>query len=158
MLFLVAAAWGEESMLVSTKGRYGLRLMVYLASRYGSGPVGVEVMVRDQGISGNYIHVLLGSLKVSGLVRSLRGRAGGYELTCSPSEITAYDVVVALEGSEKLVECVGDASVCSRSGRCPTRGLWCEIAQAVDGILRGVTLQSLAEDLAGLESGQDYCI
>jgi Rrf2 family protein len=145
-------------MLVSTKGRYGLRLMVSLASRHGSGPVGVEVMSREQGISGNYIHVLLGALKVSGLLRSVRGRDGGYELTRAPSAITAYDVVVALEGPEKLVECVGDASVCRRSGHCRTRGLWCRIAESIDGILRGVTLQDLVDDVSIQEGIVDYCI
>ena len=131
-------------MKMSTKGRYGLRVMVELALHYGRGPLLVEAIARNQGISGKYIHVLVTSLKAAGLVRAVRGPNGGYELTRNPARITAQDVVLALEGGNAPVECVSDASVCSRADRCAAREVWCEVASAIDGVLSGFTLEQLS--------------
>ncbi|MGE5257982.1 MAG: RrF2 family transcriptional regulator [Hyphomicrobiales bacterium] len=129
---------------MSTKGRYGLRVMVELASRFGRGPILVEEIARTQEISGKYIHVLVAGLKSAGLVRAARGPNGGYELTRSPAIITALDVVSALEGKSAPVQCVADASYCPRAGRCAARDVWCEVAAAVDGVLSNLTLEQLA--------------
>lgn len=131
-------------MKMSTKGRYGLRVMVELASRFGHGPVLVEDIAKTQEISGKYIHVLVAGLKSAGLVCAVRGPNGGYALTRSPATITARDVVSALEGQSAPVQCVADASYCPRAGRCATRDVWCEVAAAVDGVLSNLTLEQLA--------------
>lgn len=145
-------------MMMSTKGRYGLRLAVALASRYGQGPVGVETLATEEEITANYIHVLLGSLKSSGLVRSLRGRDGGYVLAQKPENVTAYDVITALQGHDKCVDCVNDPTLCQRSAFCPTRGVWRQTAQAIDKVLQGVTLKSLASAPKARPSEPDYSI
>ena len=144
---------------MSTKGRYGLRVMMDLASHYGQGPVPVEVIAKDQDISGKYIHVLVTSLRSAGLVRTSRGPSGGYELARKPTSITALDVISALEGRSAPVECVMDASTCPRAGQCVARDVWCDVAAAVDGVLSKLTLSQLsARQLARQETSQDFCI
>jgi Rrf2 family transcriptional regulator, cysteine metabolism repressor len=130
-------------MKISTRGRYGLRVMMELAGHYGQGPLAVDSIAASQGISGKYIHVLVTGLRSSGLVRTVRGPSGGYELTRKPSAITALDVVSALEGSSAQVDCVVHATSCPRAGRCAARDVWCEVASAVDGVLSGYTLDQL---------------
>ena len=132
-------------MKMSTKGRYGLRVMMELATRYGKGPVLAEAISKNQEISEKYIHVLVNNLRSAGIARSVRGPSGGYELARSPGSITAFDVVSALEGKSTPVDCVADASVCSRSRKCATRDIWCDIASAVDKVLTSITLEQLVE-------------
>lgn len=130
-------------MKMSTRGRYGLRAMMELARHCGEGPVPVETIASNQEISGKYIHNLMASLHSAGLVRTVRGPKGGYELARPPSEITALDAVEALEGKNVLVECVADASSCRRAGRCTARDIWCEVAASIDGVLRKLTLAEI---------------
>jgi len=129
---------------VTTKGRYGLRVMMELAEKYGKGPILAETIATDQGISSNYIHVIVNNLKSKGFVRTSRGPSGGYELMRDPSTITALDVVTALEGPTFPVECVVNTTTCGRSGCCATRDLWCEVAAAVDSVLGSCTLKELS--------------
>ena len=131
-------------MKMSTKGRYGLRVMMELADHYGRGPVPVQTIARKQDISGKYIHILAIGLRSAGLLRTVRGPSGGYELTRSPSSITALEVVSALEGRTAPVECVASASACRRSGRCAVRDVWCDVASAIDRVLSGLTLEQLS--------------
>ena len=78
-------------MLLSTRSRYGLRLLLCLGRHHGAGLLAVTDLSSSEGISSNYIHLLLGSLRASGLVRSVRGRSGGYELSRSPDDITLLE-------------------------------------------------------------------
>jgi Rrf2 family transcriptional regulator, cysteine metabolism repressor len=132
-----------KTMKISTKGRYGLRVMMELATKFGQGPVLVATIATNQSISGNYIHILLASLKGAGLVRALRGPAGGYELTCDPGEITALDVVRALEGYGWPVSCVSKDKWCAKSKTCAARDLWGELAAAMEKVLSDFTLKDL---------------
>ncbi len=146
-------------MRMSTKGRYGLRVMIELAAHYGNGPVLVETIATNQGISGKYIHVLVGGLRAAGLVRTVRGPSGGYELAKRPSTVTARDVIAALEGRSAPVNCVLEASCCSRATLCAARDLWCEVASAVDGVLSAVTLDRLAVSQCNKQGEPpDFCI
>jgi Rrf2 family transcriptional regulator, cysteine metabolism repressor len=132
-------------MKVSTRGRYGLRVMIDLVASYGRGPVLVDALAAAEQISANYIHVLMGALKTAGLVRSARGRGGGHELARDPGTVTALEVVAALEGPCASVDCVVAASACSRSGNCVARGVWSRVTDAVESVLGSVTLAALAE-------------
>lgn len=143
-------------MRMSTKGRYGLRIMLELAIRYGHGPVAVETIAESQGISANYIHLLTGSLKSAKLLRSVRGPKGGYELSSPPSTITALDVLTAAEGGA-LVECVGLPSICDASDVCVTRELWCEVSSAMESALEGRTLEQLAARAQSKRQDQPTC-
>jgi len=145
-------------MLLSTKSRYGLRLMAGLGRRYGTGLLGVEELSTSEGISGNYIHLLLGTLRGCGLVRSLRGREGGYELARSPEKITLLEIVTALEGRHVLVECIKQPDICDRSAACCTRHVWSKVASAIEEVLENITLQQLIEDSVNDDSSLNYCI
>ncbi len=145
-------------MQVSTKGRYGLRLMAALAAQYGKGVVKVDKLSESEEITINYIHVLMNSLKTAGLVRAIRGPNGGYELSLPPDEVTAYDVVTALEGRIEPVECVHTPSVCKAVGLCITREVWCDLAAAYEGVLKKYTLSKLLEGWQKQHGGVDYSI
>jgi Rrf2 family transcriptional regulator, cysteine metabolism repressor len=131
-------------MNISTKGRYGLRVMIELAAQYGKGLALVESIAKNQDISPKYIHQLIIRLKSAGLVRSIRGPKGGYELARSPDTISALDVIEAMEGKTTPVECVSDSALCRRADSCVTRPIWCEIASAIDNVLGSFNLEQLA--------------
>jgi Rrf2 family transcriptional regulator, cysteine metabolism repressor len=146
-------------MNISTKGRYGLRVMIELAAQYGKGPAMVDTIASSQDISKKYIHQLIIRLKSAGLVRSVRGPKGGYELARNPEAITALEVVETMEGKITPVECVSDSSVCNRSGICVTRPVWCEIAAAINGVLGKLNIKDLASrQLAEQTAADDYQI
>jgi len=130
-------------MKISTKGRYGLRIMLELALRNGQGPVLVDVIERAQGISGKYIHQLMLGLKHAGLVRTVRGPRGGYELAKPPGEVTILSIITVLEGPPVPVECVAQPSSCERTGACVARDLWREVSAAIEGVLSQTTLETL---------------
>jgi len=130
-------------MKVSTKGRYGLRIMLELALRHGQGPVLVEVIERAQGISGKYIHQLMPALRRAGLVRTVRGPHGGYELAKKPDEITTLEIITVLEGPPVPVDCVLQPATCGRTGACVTHDLWREVSVAIEGVLSQATLETL---------------
>ena len=145
-------------MQVSTKGRYGLRLMAALVAQYGKGVVKVDKLSESEEITINYIHVLMNSLKTAGLVRAIRGPNGGYELAMPPDEMTAYDVVTALEGRIEPVECVHTPSMCKVVGQCMTRDVWCDLAKAYEEVLKKYTLRMLLEGWLKQHGGVDYSI
>lgn len=131
-------------MRLSTKGRYGLRIMVELAQSYGAAPVLVETIARNQQISSKYIHVLMSGLKTAGLVKAVRGPKGGFVMSKAPSSVTALDVVRIMEGEVSSLECVPNMASCPRSCRCAARELWVEVHQEVEKILGRATLEDLA--------------
>lgn len=131
-------------MRVSTKGRYGLRVMIELARHFDSGPVPVEIIAANQEISSKYIHVLVKGLRLAGLLRASRGRGGGYELARKPSSITALDIITALEGVCTPVHCVCRSDSCPRNASCRARGLWQDLARSIDDVLSRYTLEQLA--------------
>jgi Rrf2 family protein len=145
-------------MQVSTKGRYGLRLMAALAVHYGKGVVKVDKLSESEEITVNYIHVLMNSLKTAGLVRAIRGPNGGYELALPPEEVTAHDVVTALEGRVEPVECVHSPSMCKAVGLCMTRDVWCDLASAYEEVLKKYTLRTLLDNWEKHHGGVDYSI
>ncbi|MBF0501001.1 MAG: Rrf2 family transcriptional regulator [Candidatus Riflebacteria bacterium] len=146
-------------MKISTKGRYGLRVVLELTAQHNRGPILVENISKSQAISGKYIRVLVGGLKSAGLVRAVRGPNGGYELARNPADITVLDVVRALEGKTVPVKCVEDVNSCPRAQFCAARDMWCEVAAAIDGVLSGLTMEQLAiRQRAKQEEPVMYCI
>ncbi len=132
-------------MRISTKGRYGLRLMLELGMHFGEGPISTEAISETQEISSNYIHNIINILQSSNLIRSIRGPKGGYILTRDPLEITVLDIITALEGSIFTVDCVADSEICKRSDSCVTRDVWSEVTSTVNEVLANITLQSLVD-------------
>jgi len=132
-----------EAMRVSTKGRYGLRVMIELASREGDGPVMMSTISECQKLSRKYLHSILTSLKNAGLVRAVRGARGGYLLARSAADITARQVLHALEGSFAPVECLHDSSLCDRTRECVAREVWQRMEDSLEQMLSHVNLQQL---------------
>ena len=126
---------------------YSLRALLLLAERYGSNsPVRVEEIAESQDVPENYLRRLLIELKRGGLVASQKGPSGGYMLARPPARITMAEVVAIIEGDYTPVECLEESSsMCPREQSCAMRDVWREVRDSVDGILRGVTLQSLSE-------------
>jgi Rrf2 family transcriptional regulator, cysteine metabolism repressor len=130
-------------MKLSTRSRYGIRMMYELALKYGQGFIFLKDISYNQDISEKYLGQLIIPLRSSGLVISSRGAHGGYSLAKSPDKITLYDIVNVLEGTTCVVECVKEPGVCSRVGNCPTRPVWEEFDKTITSFLEGVTLESL---------------
>jgi Rrf2 family protein len=127
---------------------YSLKALLMLADRFPvTEPTRVEEIAETQGIPENYLRRLLIELKRGGLVASQKGPSGGYMLARSPARISMADVVDIIEGGYCPVECLEDAgtSVCARGEPCAMRDVWREVRDAVNGILRQATLQSLAD-------------
>lgn len=132
-------------MRISTRARYGLRLMLDLALKHGKGPIFLKEVSRSQEISEKYLGQIIMPLKAAGLVKSYRGAHGGYTLQRDPEKITVREIVATLEGDLKLVECVANPSSCKRYSICVTQQVWCQVAKAVSETLEAITLAQLAQ-------------
>ncbi len=130
-------------MKLSTKGRYGVRLMIDLAIHYGEGPVLLREIAKREEISEKYLSNLVNPLKARGLVEATRGVHGGYVLGKRPAEITMKEIVEVLEGSLCLVDCVEKPAACDRVALCVARDLWSEAAQGIGRILGKYTLADM---------------
>jgi len=132
-------------MKLSTRSRYGTRLMLDLASRYEEGPVQIGEISKREDISVKYLEQLIIPLKKSGFVKSLRGPKGGHMLARNPRDITMGEVVRALEGGIDLTVCIEKPDECTRSSRCAARGLWEETTKVMYEKLDSVSLMELVE-------------
>lgn len=133
-------------MKISTKGRYGLRALLDLATHGVNGtPVYLSDIAKRQGISEKYLEHIFGTLHKSGLVKALRGRKGGYLLTKQPDEITLNEIITVLEGPCSLVDCVTDVTSCPKTDSCVTREVWSLLGSKIEEVLTGFTLAALAE-------------
>jgi Rrf2 family cysteine metabolism transcriptional repressor len=136
---------------MSTRGRYGTRVLLDLALHGGEEPIPLKDIARRQQISLLYLEHLIAPLVAAGMIRSTRGARGGVWLARPPQEIRLSEVIVLLEGSIVVVGCIGDPNACPRSGFCVTRDIWGELKKAMDGVLESVTLQDLVERQKGKE-------
>ena len=132
-------------MKLSTRGRYGTRVLLDLALRDGEGPVPLKDIAHRQQIPLLYLEHLIAPLIAGGIIRSMRGARGGIWLSKLPQEIKLIEVVGLLEGSTAPVDCVNDPKVCPRSDSCVTRDIWNEMKKAIDGVLESKTLQDLVD-------------
>jgi Rrf2 family protein len=132
-------------MKLSTKGRYGVRLMLDLAAHYGEGPVLLREISRREDISEKYLWHLINPLKSVGLIHATRGAHGGYVLAKAPFKITIKDIIEVVEGPLCLVDCVEKPSTCKRSSFCIARDLWGEASKALATTLETTTLAALVE-------------
>ncbi len=132
-------------MRLSTKGRYGVRAMVDLTLYYGQGPILLKDIAKRQEISKKYLESIITSLKIAGLVKSIRGPHGGYILAKPPAQIKLNQIIKVLEGSLSPAECVDDPGCCSRIEICLTRCVWREIKRSMDEILESISLEDLVK-------------
>ena len=132
-------------MKLSTKGKYGLYAMYYLALHAGDGPQPLKA-VAEIGVSNeDYLEQLLGSLRRAGLVTTVRGAQGGYQLAHAPEAITVGDIIDATEGPLNISECISDEGCCHRSGQCRTRMVWEYLSNRINHVLQSITLQDMLE-------------
>ncbi len=134
-------------MMLSTKGRYGIKAMVDIASEYGKSRLSVNQLAEKQGISVAYLEQLISALKKAGLVRSARGAAGGYTLSRPPEQISVGEVLRALEKSTAIVDCVGvEGAACENACSCSARPLWIKLQRKIDDVLDSTTIKDMADD------------
>jgi len=130
-------------MKLSTRGRYGTRLLLDLASHRDSGMVLLKDVAQRQDISLRYLEHIITPLVAAGIIRSTRGARGGVYLSRPPGSVNLLEVIQILEGSTAPVACVDSPDLCNRSGNCATRDIWNEVKVAVDGVLARTTLEDL---------------
>lgn len=131
-------------MKISTKGRYGVWILIDVAQHGGSAPVRIADISARQGISVKYTEQLTGNLVKCGLLKSVRGSQGGYELAKKPQDITAGEILRKTEGDISLVDC-NPLSNCPHGQGCLTRKLWQGLNECVNNYLDGITLQDLVD-------------
>lgn len=128
-------------MKISTKGRYGLTIMIELAKHHGEGPIPLRQIAAEKDLSEAYLEQLVSPLRNAGLVKSVRGAYGGYMLAHKPAEISAADVVKVLEGPIQIVEGIENEEAAQRE-------LWIRIRDAVKTVLDTTSLEDLAKHTA----------
>jgi Rrf2 family cysteine metabolism transcriptional repressor len=137
----------------STRGEYGVRLMVELARHYGDGPISLSEMADHEALPRPYLEQLVVSLREAGLVTSTRGAHGGYELARPPAAIRMSSVITALEGPIAPMICASDdpkhAQICERTEYCNVNQLWRRVRDAVVSALDSMTLDELAAPNVG---------
>ncbi len=123
-------------MKISTKGRYGLTVMIELARKYGEGPISLKSIADDKNLSAHYLEQLAAPLRNAGLIRSVRGAYGGYILAKEPENITAGDIIRVLEGPITPVEGIEEEEPAQQA-------LWMRIRDVVKDVLDTTTLKDL---------------
>ena len=132
---------------LSTKGRYGTRLMLNLAHHYNNSTDAVILknVSNEENISIRYLEQIIIPLKINKLVKSIRGAGGGYTLARKPSEICLTDILHSLEGACCLVDCVDDEDYCERMIFCPTHEIWKEASMMLKNFFDKTSLQNLMD-------------
>ena len=142
-------------MRLTTKSRYGTRLILDLGVYGSQKPVPLKDVSIRQNISLKYLEKLTVKLKKAGLIKSRRGAAGGYMLAKAPGKITIGMVVRTLEGTVHITDCAEDqrnvCGVCNKAGDCLSRWVWIKTSHAMFDCLDNITVAQLLE-MAGSES------
>lgn len=134
------------AMKLTTKTRYGARLLLDLAQRQGQGAVQMSEISIRQNISIKYLEQIIRPLKKAKFVKSIRGPKGGHMLAKKPDEITLGDVTRLFEGQSDLVDCLGNPKKCPNIDDCLVRQGWQKAAQALYRELDSITIASLLEN------------
>lgn len=148
-------------MKISTKGRYGLRILIDLATHDPGKPRLIRDIAQSQQISEKYISRLVIDLRRAKLVRSVRGVNGGFHLAKLPEEITLLEILETMEGPISVVECVRSPEKCPRQTLCPARDIWDKLNDGIRELTRAITLDDIlnAYRKHNVEHGiADYCI
>ena len=130
-------------MKLSTRSRYGTRMMLDLAQHYGESPIQIGEIARRQDISVKYLEQLIIPLKKANYIKSVRGPKGGHVLAKPPEKITVGEIVELLEGGINLADCIENPDTCDRSETCLTRGIWETATKAMSQELNSITLSDM---------------
>ena len=141
-------------MKISTKGDYGIRALIELTHHYGQArPTQSGEIAARQKIPESYLEQLLTTLRRAGFIRSVRGPQGGHALVRPPAEVKISEVIEALEGSIMPIDCLDEASNCTRAGGCAQREMWQAVRTAILDVLDNTTIADLAERERAAQSG-----
>ncbi len=133
-------------MIVSTKGRYALRVMIHFALRGDDQFVPLKEIAEAEGISQKYLEAIMVVLSKAGFVDAVHGKGGGYRLSRQPDQYTVGSILKLTEGSLAAVSCTAQGpAACSRSTCCQTKPMWDKLDAMIDGFFEGITLADLME-------------
>ena len=131
-------------MMISTKGRYALRVMMDLAEHRAEGYISLKEISQRQGVSMKYLEMIVSLLNKGTVVKSLRGSSGGYCLARPAAEISVYEIFRLTEGDLAPVACLSNEP-CSNAEHCRTLPLWENLDHLIEDYLSGVTVADLVE-------------
>ena len=146
-------------MKLSTKGRYGLRALIDLAVNSEAEAASISSIAQRQSLSESYLEQLMARLKKAGIVRSIRGAQGGYKLARAPEEISVGDILRALEGDLKPVDCpeIAGEGACSGAGACVTKYVWKKINDSINDAVDNIMLSELIAESRSKNGLQSKC-
>ena len=134
-------------MIVSTKGRYALRVMVHFAKRGGEDYIPLKEIAEVEGISQKYLESIMTVLSKAGFVDAVHGKGGGYRLNRQPKDYTVGSILKLTEGGLSTVSCTAQGpSACSRTSCCRTLPMWEKLDRMVDNFFESITLQDLMDE------------
>ena len=135
-------------MIVSTKGRYALRVMLYFALHGGEDFIPLKEIAETEGISQKYLESIMTTLSKAGFVDAVHGKGGGYRLNRAPEAYTVGSILKLTEGGLTAVSCTSQGpSACSRSQCCNTLPMWEKLDQLINDFFEGITLADLLKDM-----------
>ena len=150
-------------MKLSTKGRYGLRALLYIAIHSGEEPISIRSIADSEHISEGYLEQLMPKLKKAGMIESMRGAQGGYRLAKPTDQISVGDILRALEGDLEAVSCPGlhtdsrEEDGCQGADACVTKYVWQRINESIAKTVDEITLSTLVEENRRIKSnGTDH--
>lgn len=131
-------------MLISTKGRYALRIMLDIAEQRTNEYIPIREVAARQSLSLKYVERIMSALSKGGLVEGIHGKGGGYRLLRKPEEYTVGEVLRLTEGELAPVSCLEcDAEACTRASECKTLPMWRKFQKTANGFFDGITLEDL---------------
>ncbi len=148
-------------MKISTKGRYGVRILLDLALHDSATPRQIRDIALSQQISEKYISRLIIALRRAKMIRSIRGAKGGYRISRDPESVTLLDIIEVMEGPLSIVDCVRSPQKCKRSCNCPSRQIWDRLTSDIHDAMQKITLQDIIDNYLQTRSDPwipDYCI
>lgn len=134
-------------MIVSTKGRYALRVMVCFAQRGGEEYIPLKEIAEAEGISQKYLESIMTTLSKAGFVDAVHGKGGGYRLNRNPEAYTVGSILKLTEGSLSAVSCTSQgAAACSRSECCNALPMWEKLDKMINDFFEGITIADLLKE------------
>ena len=141
------ASTASELMIVSTKGRYALRVMVRFAQLGREEYIPLKEIAEKEGISQKYLESIMTVLSKAGFVDAVHGKGGGYRLNREPKDYTVGSILKLTEGSLNAVSCTTQgAAACSRTECCETKPMWDKLDKMIDEFFEGITLEDLLKE------------
>ena len=139
-------------MIISTKGRYTLRVMIYLAEHPTNGYIPIKEIADEQDMSKEYLNSILKVLVQNKMLTSLRGKGGGYKLNRRPDEYSVGSILRIVEGDLAPVPCVTNAEPCPRADKCPSLPMWRKLDRLINDFFDGISLADLMDSPDGLSA------